>query len=241
METEERTGAPRGLILSLGLVGLVLGAALAGEFIFRLQPQLAAPSVTVAAGVSSVVMPANAAINNFDPVNITVVIGTNNTIQWTNEDTIPHTVVICPVGGGVICSTSAAVASSPILSHGDTFEVTLNSSGVYHYYCSIHPNTMRATIVVKGGATVTIPSGTAAQGLNYSPSDFTVVIGVNNTVTFVNQDSATHTVTADDGSFNSGDILAGHSWTYTFATPGTYSFHCKYHSFMKGAVIVKSA
>jgi len=78
--------------------------------------------------------------------------GMNNTIVWTNMDTIQHTVVVCPVGGGQLCPPSASLAYSPILSHGDTFQVILNATGVYHFYCSIHPATMRGTIVVVGGS-----------------------------------------------------------------------------------------
>ena len=96
-------------------------------------------------------MPANASANNFSPINVTVVLGVNSTIKWTNEDTVQHTIVVCPIGGGQLCSPSKATASSPILSHGDTFEVTLNATGVYHYYCSIHPATMRGTVVVVAG------------------------------------------------------------------------------------------
>ncbi len=90
--------------------------------------------------------------------------------------------------------------------------------------------------------TVNIPSGTGSnQALNYSPHTFTLVIGVNNTVNFVNQDSVTHTVTANGGSFNSGDIAAGSTWNHTFSTAGTYSFHCVYHTWMTGTIVVKSA
>ncbi len=95
----------------------------------------------------------------------------------------------------------------------------------------------------KGGATVdvSIPAGTGSNNAqNYSPGTITVVIGVNNTVKWSNMDSAVHTVTANGGSFDSGDIAAGGTYTHTFTTPGTYSYHCKYHSWMTGTVIVKS-
>ena len=157
METEEHEGVPRGVLLGLGLVGLVLGAALAGMFILRLQPGISNNVATVA-GVASVVMPNNAAVVGFSPVNITIYMGTNNTVQWTNQDTIPHTVVVCPAGGAAVCPTSSAVAASSVLSHGDTFKVTFNATGTYHYYCSIHPNTMRATVVVEPGSSTSSTS-----------------------------------------------------------------------------------
>jgi nitrite reductase (NO-forming) len=93
------------------------------------------------------------------------------------------------------------------------------------------------------GPQVTIVSGSAAQtsSIYYSPTNITVVIGVNNTVTWVNDDNAAHTVTAVDGSFNSGNMNPGQTWSYTFMTPGVYNYYCSYHSWMKGTVIVKAA
>ncbi|MET3810685.1 cupredoxin domain-containing protein [Arthrobacter sp. UYEF3] len=59
------------------------------------------------------------------------------------------------------------------------------------------------------------------------------------TVTVMNMDTAAHTLTADDGSF---DAVAkpGTSATFTApAKPGTYTYHCTYHSNMKGTLTVK--
>ncbi len=131
-----------------------MGGAIAGLFVLRLQPALGG-AVSCTSGIACVSIPANAAAVNFDPFNITVVLGMNNTIKWTNLDSVQHTVVVCPVGGGQVCSPSSAVASSPILSKGDTFQATLSASGTYHFYCSIHPATMRGTIVVVGGSSST--------------------------------------------------------------------------------------
>jgi plastocyanin len=75
---------------------------------------------------------------------------------------------------------------------------------------------------------------------SFSPEAITVVIGVNNTVTWVNDDNAAHTVTASDGSFTSGNIGSGGVYTYTFTTPGTYRYYCAYHSWMVGTVVVEA-
>jgi len=152
MEVEESSGPPRGLLLGLGIIGLILAVALVSLFVFNLQPALGG-SGACQSGTSCIAMPANASSVNFSPVNATVMMGVNNTVIWTNQDTIQHTVVVCPVGGGQICSPTKAVALSTILSHGNAFQVTFNSTGVYHFYCSIHPTTMRGTIVVVAGST----------------------------------------------------------------------------------------
>lgn len=138
--------------------------------------------------------------------------------------------------------------------------------GVFEYYCVYHvqvgmfgyltvlPNAAYNASAVSTTETtsstsnpsnpqVSIEYGSAANttSVYYSPPTITVVIGVNNTVTWVNNDIAPHTVTADDGSFNSGNLNAGESWTHVFTTRGTYSYHCNYHPWMHGTIIVKSA
>ena len=102
--------------------------------------------------------------------------------------------------------------------------------------------TTTTSAAAPSGSTVVIEPGSATQTAAdyYSPSTITVEIGVNNTVTWVNDDNAAHTVTATDGSFNSGNMNPGQSWTYTFTAAGTYEYYCSYHPWMKGTVIVKS-
>ena len=73
------------------------------------------------------------------------------------------------------------------------------------------------------------------QNMSFSVTSLTVKAGT--TVTWTNNDNTTHTVTADDNSFNSGDITAGHSYTRTFSVAGTFPYHCIYHSMMKATII----
>lgn len=62
-------------------------------------------------------------------------------------------------------------------------------------------------------------------------------VNINSTVVWVNDDNMVHTVTADNGSFNSGDIAPGGTFRYTFSSTGTYTYHCMHHSGMTGTVI----
>ena len=87
------------------------------------------------------------------------------------------------------------------------------------------------------GVPVNILSGSETS--YFSPSSITVVVGINNTVTWTNDDVGTHTVTADNEAFDSGYMDPGQSWNYTFTSPGTYPYHCTLHPWMKGTVIVK--
>jgi plastocyanin len=60
-------------------------------------------------------------------------------------------------------------------------------------------------------------------------------------VTVTNDDSIKHTWTADTGqtdSWDSGDLVAGAVFARSFASPGTFSYHCAIHAFMTGTVVV---
>ncbi len=77
---------------------------------------------------------------------------------------------------------------------------------------------------------------------SFNPASITVVIGVNNTVTWTNQQTGVpHTVTSDDGTWGSATLTTGQSFTHTFTAPGTFGYHCSIHTYMKGTVIVLSS
>jgi plastocyanin len=94
----------------------------------------------------SVSIPTNAGTTppGYEPDVITVVLGVNNTVVWTNDDTTgtPHTVTS---QGGTL------QWGSTTLMQGDTFEFTFASAGTYHYYCTFHPTVMTGTVIVKSG------------------------------------------------------------------------------------------
>lgn len=69
----------------------------------------------------------------------------------------------------------------------------------------------------------------------YSPSLLTLTAG--KPVAWINDDNLVHRVTADDGSFDSGDLEPGATFSRTFSMPGTFPYHCKYHKGMTGTVI----
>jgi plastocyanin len=73
----------------------------------------------------------------------------------------------------------------------------------------------------------------------FAPATLTVHAG--DTVTFINDDDDAHTVTADDGSWDSDGLNQTERWKHTFAKAGTIAYHCTVHPFMHGTIIVKSA
>jgi plastocyanin len=100
------------------------------------------------------------------------------------------------------------------------------------------PATPDATGTPDSGATSPPESGTTVTIDNYAFSPTTLTVSAGTTVTWVNNDTAAHTVTADDGTFDSGNLDPGESFTYTFASAGTISYHCNYHPTMVGTVVV---
>ncbi|MFA4955324.1 MAG: cupredoxin domain-containing protein [Patescibacteria group bacterium] len=77
------------------------------------------------------------------------------------------------------------------------------------------------------------------QNFAFSPKTLTVKRG--DAVVFKNSDSVTHTVTADGGAFDGGQIQSGSSYTLDTATlaAGSYAFHCAPHPTMTATLIVQ--
>jgi plastocyanin len=77
-----------------------------------------------------------------------------------------------------------------------------------------------------------------STGKSYSPRNSTVVIGWNNTVSWINQDDYPSSVTSDWNLFDSGSILSGNDWKHNFDCAGNYGYHSEPHPWMKGWIRV---
>ena len=99
-------------------------------------------------------------------------------------------------------------------------------------------------------AEVSVPAGSAVPGCEetnecWFPAD--ISIGVGETVTWSNDDTAAHTVTSGsavdgpDGTFDSSLFMAGTKFEVTFDTEGTFPYFCMVHPWMAGTVIVGEA
>ena len=66
----------------------------------------------------------------------------------------------------------------------------------------------------------------------------TTSIAPGTTVTWVNNDDEAHTVTADDGLFDSGRLEPGDSYSVWFDGSGTVAYHCEPHPHMTGSIEV---
>jgi hypothetical protein len=103
--------------------------------------------------------------------------------------------------------------------------------------------------------TISIPKGSFIQPVGFSgqsfqagtyryPFNFTVILGINNTLEWVNNDSVAHTVTAfivppGAAAFNSGLIQPGKTFTATLTVPGIYKYTCAWHNWLAGQITVK--
>ena len=73
---------------------------------------------------------------------------------------------------------------------------------------------------------------------NFMFSPQTVQLRVGQTLVVINDDTAVHTITSDDGSFDSGNLEKGQSFTFTPTKPGTYTYICDLHQYMTGTIEV---
>jgi len=85
-------------------------------------------------------------------------------------------------------------------------------------------------------------AGTAAnqviiENFSYVPATLTVKAGTK--VTWINRDDVPHTVNENDKRFKSGTLDTDNQFSYTFSSPGTFSYFCALHPKMTGQIIVK--
>jgi plastocyanin len=135
------------------------------------------------------------------------------------------------VGTVVVVAGSGSSASSVSSSSGQTSTTTTHGGGA-------PPANGLAVSILKGASS-------DQSSLGFGPDAATVVVGVNNTVVWTNDDVAAHTVTftgvpSGATTANSDIIAPNATFSQTFTVPGTYHYICSLHSWMKGTVIVKS-
>jgi plastocyanin len=89
-----------------------------------------------------------------------------------------------------------------------------------------------------GARSVAAQESAAVSIVDFAFQPASVEIATGGTVTWTNTGQAPHTVTADDGSFDSGTLSPGATFSQTFATAGTFTYHCNIHPQMTATVIV---
>ena len=81
----------------------------------------------------------------------------------------------------------------------------------------------------------------AMKGYAFSPASLSVPAG--STVTWTNYDTAPHDVKTTSGplSIHSPMLDKGESWSFTFATAGSYGYVCTVHPDMTAGITVRAA
>jgi plastocyanin len=97
-----------------------------------IQPSEVVSRITILAGSSL-----NVSSSGFSPNVIVVIYGQNNTVTWTNADSVPHTITSDSMG-----------FNSGNLSKGQSFTYTFNQFGTFIYQCTYYP-WMHGTVMVE--------------------------------------------------------------------------------------------
>ena len=169
------------------------------------------------------------------------VVSQGYTVEWTNSDSVAHTVTSAEDFGETF--------DSSLMSAGDVFTLDTNNLeiGEYEYLCIVHP-WMVATLVIeepKEPQKVSIPQGAGIPEdgqIYYDPQVIDVTVGT--TISWDNMDTTIHTVTSGqvpeaDGLFDSEMMAAGDSFEFTFTDVGSYDYYCTFHPWMLGTVNVE--
>lgn len=120
------------------------------------------------------------------------------------------------------------------------FTLALVSLSVVAAACGTSAKTTGSTAAATAGGSGAASGNTTIiiKNFKFSPTPLTVKVGA--TITVHNEDSTTHTVTATDGSFNTGNIPGGGTATFTVTKAGTFPYICNIHQYMHGTLIVTS-
>ena len=95
-------------------------------------------------------------------------------------------------------------------------------------------------LTAAGEAVVAAMSSTATvniENFKFAPATLTIPAGT--TVIWKNEDDSPHRIGDKDGTFKSAALDTDDTFSHTFATPGTYSYICTIHPYMRATIIVK--
>lgn len=134
------------------LTGALAVVAMAGGF-----AMLTSSRPPVAQAVQAGEVPVAVIDFAFNPASVTVTPG--STVVWTSAGNAPHDVT----------ANDGSFSSPRRMARGDSFRFTFTAAGSFDYICTIHPNSMRGTVVVGGAATASTPPQAAPAGAAVQP------------------------------------------------------------------------
>jgi len=95
-----------------------------------------------------------------------------------------------------------------------------------------------AAVVLPGWAE-SPASAVSIDNFTFNPQQLTVKAG--STVTWTNKDDIPHAIAAVGKEFKSKVLDTDNSFSFTFTTPGSYSYFCSLHPHMTGTIVVEAA
>jgi len=105
-------------------------------------------------------------------------------------------------------------------------------------YSGAAPSPVSGPAPSGGGTPVSIPLGASTLGNRaFAPDQLEISVG--GTVTWTNTDAVSHTTTSDQGNWDSGTVGPGGQFSSTYATAGTFPYHCAIHPGMVGTITVR--
>jgi len=109
---------------------------------------------------------------------------------------------------------------------------------VVFFSCSKNESSLVETengrVNAAGTTPVNYTTRVTINNAGFNPAEVTVM--ASGSILWVNGDNMVHTVTADNGSFDSGDLQPGAAFGFTFNVVGPHYYRCKYHGETTGLV-----
>lgn len=199
--------------------------------------------------------------SGFVPDNVIIVQGT--TVTWTNGDGNGLYSNVHKIVSDSSSSIYSPDLQSNNLALGDTYSYTFTVPGSFGYHSAAN-SAFEGTVTVSPLVTttntppVTIPAVTVVSPgseaktyfvyiRNYSFDPQNITVGKGSTVVWINNDgtysyAVYHQIESDSsntlGDFQSDPLGLGGVFSYTFASPGIYGYHCRIHPYMEGTVSV---
>jgi uncharacterized repeat protein (TIGR01451 family) len=168
-----------------------------------------------------------------------------NTVEWTNPAGVPQGGVFGPFvilaqlddPHATVAPNSAWASYTWQTWNGATLKTSTASGPVVAAAAQPPAASTSAPAVAPAAGVKIVQAGLEALTWGYAPDNITIKAG--DTITWTNDGSLVHTVTPDDGGFDSGVLNKGDVWTHTFDKPGTYTYHCTPHPWMKATIVVQ--
>lgn len=144
----------------------------------------------------------------------------------------PHTLALQVTNGGVTTLQGASrdkVLGPQALRYGFVFTLPLGAARWARIFRRDRPGQAPDTLNVAARVTLRM--------IALAPREVRIRVG--DQVAWINRDPLVHTVTADDGTWGSGEMAEGAVFVHRFDRPGRYTYHCIPHPQMRGVVIVE--